>query len=78
MILLHNLKIKNYYKNIFYNYKIYHFNIPIESRLLKPIGSCKIIYTMDGHNLSSFMFTVPRQFQAHESLFKMLGTKRIV
>ncbi len=31
--------------------------------------------TMDGHNLSPFMFTVPRQFQSHELLFKVLGTK---
>ena len=46
--------------------------IPIGSRLLK---ASRLFMTMDGGNLSPFMFTVPRQFQSHEQLFKALGAK---
>ena len=46
--------------------------IPIGSSLLKP---SRLFMSMDGGDLSPFMFTVPRQFQSYEKLFKVLGTK---
>merc|ERR550525_1200774 len=46
--------------------------IPIGSSLLKP---SRLFMSMDGGDLSPFMFTMPRQFQSYEKLFKVLGTK---